>query len=234
MITLGMFGLSACTQEADPRKEIEDAYRELRVDSAMGAAEYQHTSELLHHPPMLPEGASTQPTLQAATSNRVYNLTYANYATVTIGGVAYNNSISNWMAGASAGNVPIDPVAFSQLNAALSHQVRMLIGDNPIPWWPSYALRPITFTLLDKGNYVLSGGLYTMSTNNYLYMGDANGGGGQVGSTSCGAITYSALHGYMNPGYGGTNGYFSYNIIAGCSPVVVTATVQFFFTGVAM
>lgn len=233
-MAVGIVGLTSCTRDVNPREAIEDSYRELRVDSAMTAEQYQHTSELIHNPPAVPADVTVPPTPQAVTSNRVYNLTYANYATVTIGGVAYNNTIANWLAGASAGNVPINPSDFATMNAALTHQLRIVIGDNPIPWWYEYTIRPITFTMLDKGNYVLSGGLYTTDTRNYLYLGNANGAGGQVGTTSCGAMTFGALHGWMAPGYTSTTGNFSYNFIAGCWPVAISASVTFYFTGVAV
>lgn len=234
LIALSIIGLTACQRDADLPSDTEAQYAALRFDSTMSAEEYQHTSELLLHPAVAPAGTTTPPRIQASTSNRVYGLTYANYATVTIGGAVYNHTISEWLGGALAGNQSLaDDGVFANAYAALSREVRIDIGDNPIPWWPDFPLRSITFTQIDRGNYVLSGGIYTTGTNNYLYLGGGTGVGGQVGSTSCGAITYGALHGYIAPGYGSTTGYVSYNIIAGCSPFVVAATLQFFFTGVA-
>jgi hypothetical protein len=234
LLFLSYLLLWSCTREVDPRADIEEQVSALRFDSTMDVEEYTATSALLQHPlPAPADDAPVQPRLQGATSNRVYTLTYQNYATVAIGGVAYNHTIGEWLAGASAGNVAISPSAFAQLNAALSHQVRIVIGDNPYPWWYGFDLRTITFTELDKGNLVLDGGIYAMSTQNYLYLGGANGVGGQIGTTSCGAIGFGALHGVMGPNYATTNGYVSYNFIAGCSPIIVTASVQFFFTGVA-
>jgi hypothetical protein len=232
LIALGIIGLTSCSREADPRSDIEARYAALRFDSTMSAEEYQYTSDLVHHPVAAPEGTTAAPRIQGATSNRVYNLTYSPYVTVTVGGATYNHTIAEWQGGVLAGNVSYAPVIDSLLKN-LSKKVRINIGDNPIPWWYEFPLRPITFTQIDRGNYVLSGGIYTTATNNYLYLGGGNGVGGQVGTTSCGAITYGNLNGYIAPGYGSTSGFLSYNVIAACLPVVVAASIQFSFTGVA-
>jgi hypothetical protein len=232
MILLGCLSLWSCKRDSDPREEAQKQVEALRIDAQMTDAEFRTTLDMVQHPSQSPDG-DAQPRLQGALANKVFTLAYQNHATITIGGAAYDRPISQWLSGASAGNVAISPTTFAQLNAALSHSVRVVIGDNPYPWFTGFALRSISFTLLDKGNQLFEG-LYDVNTREYLFLGSGGSVGGPIGTTTCGAISLGRIHGYMNPGINLTNGVITNGFIAACDlPILLTAGIDFYFDGTA-
>lgn len=224
--------LGGCEREANPADESrEELEARINFSKEMTPAEFATALDLLQHPQGAPE--RVEPQLQGLTSNKTYTVTTQNHARITIAGAAYDRPIDQWLAGASAGNVPISGEAFAALNDEVPHLIRVQIGDNPYWWWPEFALRTITLTMLDKGNYVIQG-IYNNATNEYLFLTTGPSGSGMVGNTSCGAITFGNLFGHVyRPTYNVLDAELSYGFIAGCAPVVVGASVMFFLDGTA-
>jgi hypothetical protein len=220
--------LAACSRE-----EIQPASNDALVpvidfSQDMSEADYLIALDALQNPV---KGPATQgPHLQGAMMDRVFSLNYANHSLINIAGVAYDRPNDEWLAGANAGTVAISPALFAQLNAAATRSIRVIIGDNPYPWWAGFDLRNIRIVMLDQGNFVIDG-LYQVSTGQYLFLGAGNPVGGQVGNTSCGAISLGRLYGGFNPALTTVTGTIDNAFIAGCSPVLIAASISFFFNG---
>lgn len=211
--------------EEPTQQEIEN---QIQLSPDMSQAEFDHVLALLHPDPGT--HSSEYPTIQAAWIDRQYTVAYQNYAVITIGGVAYNRSIDEWLAGSTAGTVYISPEDFAQLLAGATQHVRMEIGNNPYPWWPTFPLRTLRMTMLDKGNFVMNG---TYDTNwNYLqFIGVGPYGSGNLGGTECGAFTSGSITGNFSSNHSSFTGTTAYGFVAGCFPVIISASVNFYFTG---
>lgn len=154
-----------------------------------------------------------------------FELSYDDVVRIAVGGAIYNSTRDEWLSGGSAGSGQIPPALFAQLDSLAPHQIRMQVRNH---WFP---LRQIRMTLLDQGNKVLYG-LYNNNNGTYLFLG-ANAGGGTIGNTPCGAIGLAATSGRIAADQLAiVNGDLSYGFIAGCSPILVAASISFKYDGV--
>jgi hypothetical protein len=226
-LALGLF-LAACSREEIQPTASEAVIPVIDFSQDMSETDYLIAMDALQHPI---KGPATQgPHLQGALIDRVFSLNYANHSLINIAGAAYDRPNDEWLAGANAGTVAISPALFAQLNAAATRSIRVRIDDNPFPLFTGFDLRNIHITMLDKGNQVIDG-LFQVSTRQYLFLGAGNAVGGQVGSTACGAVSLGRLYGGFNPAYTSVTGTIDNAFIAGCSPILIAASISFFFTG---
>lgn len=211
---------AGCEREAvQPATPTLEGFKTDLSDTSMTEAEfmalYKRVGEIAQNPP------AGQP--QLATINRRYNVTYGTNATVSIGGAAYNRSISEWQGGATAGNVTVSGSIFSGIVAGLPRRVRLVEEVN---WFPIHQL---IIYLEDQGNYPIYG-LIDANTGNYLFLG-----AGLAGNAQCGAVALGQVSGQVTPNQlniiNGSHGYFA---TLACVPAVVAGSVAFYYTGVAI
>lgn len=228
-ILLSFLFLFGCQKEVLLEDQMTQSEVEAQINLTpdMTEAAFQQAQSMLELPL---EPSSPVPTLQGWEQDRTYALTYQPYATITIGGVAYNNSNEQWLAGQTVGGVYISPSDFQAMLENATQLVRMQIGNNPYPWWPGFLWRSIRMTQLDQGNYVAEG-LFTYENKYYQFVGSGGAAGGNIGNTGCGAISLGAAWGNFSSNFQSLTGYLENGFIAGCWPVAISASVRFYYSG---
>lgn len=181
---------------------------------------YNRVGEIAQNPP------ADQPTVNAWAwaINRRFNITWGTNIAVGVGGAVYNRPTSEWLAGASAGSVPVSPTDIQQLINGLPHRVRLIEEQN---WFPIHQLR-IVFE--DQGNYTIYG-LIDSNSGNYTFLGAA-----AAGNNSCGAIVIGRVYGVVDI-YNQLSiaaGEYGYGLALACSPAAVGGTISMNYTGVAI
>lgn len=217
-----MLIVSGCAKEAIHPNPVPADFKIEEVDLSnptMTDADFASLSSLAKEMASTPAPDGT-PSPQAYYISRRYLINYSPQVTIGVGGAVYNRSSEEWAGGANAGSTPIDPQLFAQLSGNIPQTVRLNLT------WSWFYLWNINIVLEDQGGQTISG-LYNTYSREFLFLGFAG-----TSNTSCGAVgagrIYGQLPGQMNTI---TNGEHGYGFIAGCSPLVIAASINFYYTG---
>lgn len=232
-LSLLLIGLASCQKESVAPENTSDARLEelaAKFDKDMPDAEFAELYQLVDE--KMREQTSASPTPQASyLSDREYEITYTNQVRIELGGAVYYEDRDVVEGGTTVGGIYLPPSVFEQLDGSAPHHIRLRIRSNPLDWVQGlFGLRQVIMTVVDQGNAVYYG-LYNLSSREYLFLNVA-GDGGNVGNTACGAIGLGRVYGKAYAPYSAlTQGEVGYGIIAGCSPVLIGASIAFIYSG---
>ena len=219
---MAMLFVTGCTKEVIRPNPVPADFKIDEVDLSnptMTETEFESLSSLAKEMAASP-APDGEPELQAYYISRRYQINYSPQVTIGIGGAYYDRTSAEWAAGANAGSTPISPELFAQLSGNVPQNIRLNLTWSWFPIWN------INMVLEDQGNQVIHG-LYDIRSHEYLFLGVAG-----TSNTDCGAVGAGRIFGKL-PGQmtSITNGEHGYSFIAGCSPLVIGASINFYYTG---
>ncbi|MFI5205158.1 MAG: hypothetical protein ACHQF2_11735 [Flavobacteriales bacterium] len=151
-----------------------------------------------------------------------FTFTYADKVKIKAGGVVTNKTRKELQTGTKVGDVAIDPAVYKKMESEAGTQFRIEIKK-----YGKGNFREITLTNLQKKQSIK--GLYDITTREMLFATAK----GKKSSNDCGSIGMGVVKGRLSADMKKIDGgEFAIGFIAGCNPVIVGASVTFYYNAV--
>lgn len=154
--------------------------------------------------------------------NADFEITYKETVKVKVGAAVADKKKQELHSGTEVGNVKIDPKVYAQMEEQTGTSFHIEIKKYGLGNWKEITLRN------NKNNQIVKG-LFDAGTRKFIFATAK----GKKQNEKCGSLAMGAITGTLSVDMKKIeNGEFGVGFLAGCNPILINASITFYYTGV--